>query len=282
MNEAPSSRPSGQRQKLIDFIRRSVSPAVQKKYIENISRQEKLVYTHDTADTHYEVVDMLYSGRPARVLFSGQRQAAQSGVALDGKSELLFDYNQRFMELAASLRPTSVLLIGGGVYTLPMALLAAHPKVYITIIEPDRELDGLARRFFGWKPPKRARVIHTDGRTFLARDTERYDLILIDAFSYTTIPKSLLSVQAIQAFRQHLKPGGTVGMNIISPYYGRGAELIRQQHGRYTSAFKRVEFFPASRSLLSPWLSQNYVLVARNSEMPGLRLRFAAMPPPAK
>ena len=277
MSTNRSSKPTGQ---LLRFLRRSISPAVQKKYIENLTRHEKLIYALDTSRIRYEVVDMIYSGRPARVLFSGKRQAAQSGVALDDKPDLLFDYNQRFMELADSLRPKSVLLIGGGAYTLPKALLSAHPRLRLTIVEPEEEFDEIARRFFEWRPSKRIRVVHTDGRTFLTSHAERYDLIFIDAFSYTTIPKTLLGPAAVQAFRQHLELGGTVGMNIISPYYGRGAELIRQQRERYQAAFKRVEIFPASRPLLSPWLSQNYVLVARDTDKPELRLRFAAMSPP--
>jgi|GEM_PF-729651 len=277
-----ADKPSKPADQLLQFLRRTISPAVQKKYIENLARtrDERLVHGFDTPRGHYEVVDMIYNDRPARVLFSGHRQAAQSGLALDDKSELLFDYNQRFMELVASLRPSSLLLIGGGACTLPQALLAAYPGIRLTIIEPEKELEAIARRYFGWQPSARTRVVHTDGRAFLAESTAQYDLILIDAFSYTTIPRSLLSQPAIQAFKRHLKPGGALGMNIISPYYGRGADLIRQQYRYYETAFRQVDIFPASRSLFSPWLSQNYVLVARQSIEPPLEMRFAAMPPP--
>ncbi|HVV26234.1 MAG TPA: fused MFS/spermidine synthase [Candidatus Saccharimonadales bacterium] len=277
MSAAKSPKSPGQ---LLHFLRRTISPAVQKQYLENLRRREKLVHEFDAPSGHYEVVDMLYNGRPARLLFSGRRQAAQSGIALDNQPELLFDYNQRFMELAASLRPQSVLLIGGGAYTLPKALLAAHPRLRLIIIEPEQTFDTIAQRFFGWRPAARAQTFHTDGRAFLDTAAERYDLILIDAFSHTTIPRSLLSKPAVQAFRQHVQPSGAVAMNIISPYYGRGAELIRQQHNYYRAAFKQVDFFPASRSALSPWSSQNYVLVARQTDQPPLKLRFAAMPPP--
>jgi predicted O-methyltransferase YrrM len=265
------AKPTGPR---LQFLRRTINPAG------THMRDERLIHEFDTPRGHYEVVDMIYNDRPARLLFSGRRQAAQSGIALDVKPELLFDYNQRFLELAASLQPANVLLIGGGAYTLPKALLAAHPKLRITIIEPEPAFDTIARRLFGWRSSKRSRIVHTDGRTFLAGHSEQYDLILIDAFSQTTIPKSLLSQPAIRVFKQHLKPDGALGMNVISPYYGRGAALIRQQYRYYETAFRQVDVFPTNRSLFSPWLSQNFVLVARQTADPPLELRFSAMPPP--
>ena len=56
-------------------------------------------------------------------------------MAVDDNPLLLFDYNQRLFELVTNLRPKSLLLIGGGAYTLPSALLAALPKLEITVVE---------------------------------------------------------------------------------------------------------------------------------------------------
>src|ERR1700752_3186245 len=78
----------------------------------------------ETPYGHYTVVDTTYSNRPARVLYSGREfRTAQSGIALDDQDEMLFDYNQRFLELARGLEPKRALLIGGGAFTLPKRLL---------------------------------------------------------------------------------------------------------------------------------------------------------------
>jgi hypothetical protein len=50
----------------------------------------------------YKVVDTIYNGRPARMLY-GAKNSPQSGIAFDDSPELLFDYNQRFLEIALSL-----------------------------------------------------------------------------------------------------------------------------------------------------------------------------------
>jgi hypothetical protein len=267
--------------KALAFLRKVISPAALQVYTENMMRDETLVYEVDTPRMHYQVVDMIYDGRPARVLFSGNREAAQSGIALDGKPDLLFDYNQRFYEIVENLQPVRFLLIGGGVYTLPMAVRQRFPRLHITVVEPDAGLDDVAHRYFGWQPDELMTVIHSDGRAFIDATIERFDLILVDAFSHTSMPTSLATTQAIEQLKRCLVPNGAVAVNLISAYYGRGAELIRRQYSRYSRAFNYVEIFPANRSLLSFWLSQNFVLVAYAGRRRPLELRFEALDPPA-
>jgi spermidine synthase len=168
----------------------------------------------------YEVVDTLYDSRPARVLYSGDRQAAQSGVAKDDNADLLFDYNQRMFELAANLVPKSILLIGGAVATLPRALLASLPGTRIDVVEPDSGLTSLAYKYFDLPVDDRLRFFHTDGRSYLRQTSERYDMVFVDAFTHTTIPADLKTLEAFQAFHKHLKPEGLLAMNVISGYHG--------------------------------------------------------------
>jgi spermidine synthase len=246
-----------------------------------MARTEKLIYSGTSNHARYDIVDMIYDDRPARVLFSGNKVAAQSGLALDDKSDLLFDYNQRFMEVAASLRPKKVLLIGGGAFTLPMALLSTYPKLQIDVVELDPMLQELAEDYFGLKVDKRIRIINGDGRKFIDQSTDKYDLIVLDAFTHTVIPSTLTSTEAIKSFSNHLNnENSAVAVNIISSYYGRNSGLIRDQYEIYKKTFKSVEIFPASRSLLSFWLPQNFVLVARVKPKPKLELRYDVLDPP--
>src|SRR3954469_25939647 len=121
---------------------------------------QQVVWEGDTAYGHYQVVDAPYDGRPARVLYSGDHQAAQSGVATDGQPDLLFDYNQRLFEIARGVQPKTVLLIGGGVGTLPTALLAALPDVQVDMVEPDDGLTKLAYQYFDLPVDDRLRLFH--------------------------------------------------------------------------------------------------------------------------
>lgn len=243
--------------------------------------QQTTIWEGDTEHGHFEIVDTRYDGRTARVLYSGDRQAAQSGLALDDSTDLLFDYNQRMFELATCLAPAHILLVGGGVGTLPTALLAALPDVQIDMVEPDPGLITLGHRFFGLPVDARLSIFTTDGRTFLREHVSRYDLVLVDAFHHTTIPTDVKTLEAFQAYAKHLKRGGVLAMNVISGYYGPSAQVLAQVSAAAYSAFKTVDVFLASRGY-SLWLPQNFVLAAqKDGELP-LRdyVRHDAVAPP--
>lgn len=241
----------------------------------------KIIYEVDTDHQHYQVVDMVYEGRPARVLYSGQRQAAQSGLARDDKSDLLFDYNQRLRELAEGLQPKRLLVIGGGAYTLPMALLRDLPEVLIDVVELDPGLDDIAERFFGLQADPRLHIFHTEGRSFLERNDSLYDVIIIDAFSHTSIPPSLTEHAALQQIKRNLNSKGTVAVNVISSYLGRNAAPVRNLATAYDELFPGIYLFPASHSI-SLWLPQNFVLVAERQPRSDITtlLRFAPLNAP--
>jgi len=222
----------------------------------------KILWEGDTAHGHYQVIDTLYDARPARVLYSGDRQAAQSGVAKDDKPDLLFDYNQRMFELVTNLKPQAVLLIGGGVSTLPKALLDALPSIHIDVVELDEGLTKLAYDYFELPVTERLRVFHTDGRTYLRQTHERYDMILVDAFSHTTIPKNMKTLEAFRAFHDHLKHKGIFAMNVISGYHGPTAHVLREIYAAASQPFDTLDIFLASRGY-NLWLPQNFVLTAQ-------------------
>jgi spermidine synthase len=240
-----------------------------------------VLWEGETEFGRYQVIDTLYDGRPARVLYSGDRQAAQSGAAKDNNPDLLFDYNQRIFELVTNLPPGRLLLIGGGVCTLPIALLKAIPRINIDVVEIDSGLTELAHRFFGLQETSRLRIFHTDGRSFLRESTERYDMILVDAFVHTAIPRDLKTTEAIKALHDHLRPKGVVAMNVISGYHGESSHILREVYAGFCQAFDVVHIFLASRGY-SLWLPQNFVLTAQKGSQLPLQdyIRYHAVQPP--
>jgi hypothetical protein len=221
-----------------------------------------IVWEGDTALGHYQVVDTLYDSRPARVLYSGEQHTAQSGVAKDDNPDLLFDYNQRLLELATNLVPQRILLIGGAVETLPKALSKALTDTQIDAVEPDAGLTDLAYRFFDLSVDERLRIHHTDGRSFLDTHQDHYDMIFIDAFVHNVIPNELRTVQAFQQYRDHLTPKGILAMNVISAYHGNGARLLQELCAAATQSLPMIELFLAGKGY-SLWLPQNFVLTAQ-------------------
>jgi spermidine synthase len=240
-----------------------------------------IVWEGDTATGHYQIIDTLYDNRPARVLYSGDRQAAQSGVATDDNPDLLFDYNQRMFELVTSLVPKHILLIGGAVGTLPSALMETMPDIRIDMVEPDSSLTELAYKYFDLPVDERLQIFHTDGRSFLRTHHARYDMVLVDAFMHTTIPKDLKTLEAFQAYSKHLKPNGILSINVISGYYGPTAHVLKEMCAAAFATFQTVDAFLASRGY-SLWLPQNFVLTAqKNTDLPIKDyMRYDSVQPP--
>jgi spermidine synthase len=241
---------------------------------------EVIVFEGNTKFDHYQVIDMLYIGRKSRVLFSGHRSAAQSAIPRDGNHAMLFDYNQRFLELAESLKPKKLLLIGGGAFTLPIEILKYFPGTMVDVVERDPELKNLAEKFFGLKHNKNLHIFFGDGREYLEKITKTYDLILIDAFEHTVIPHALSTSGFMELLQNRLSKKGVVASNVISAYHGLHNSVIKNHYATYKSLFKHVDIFPADKSL-SLWISQNFLLIATDKLIkPKYNLLFGNIKPP--
>ena len=239
---------------------------------------EHILFETDTDFEHYQVVDRLYEGRQARVLFSGPRRAAQSGIGLDDDPDLLFDYNQRLLEIANALYPARILVIGGGAFTLPSALVTALPDSRIDVVELDPELLPIAKNYFGLYDSDRLTVTFGDGRQFIAQTKEKYDLIILDVFSDLVVPRQFLTAEFIAQMHGLLRKGGAVAMNIIASYQGRNMALIRSQIAGYQRSFDAITIFPAAHGI-STWLPQNMIIVAQDGPLKALEpyVRFAPL-----
>lgn len=218
----------------------------------------------DTDHEHYQVVEMVYNNRPSRLLLSGRGLSAQSGIALDGDPRLLFDYNQFFFDMVGRLNPVSVLLIGGGVYTLPMALINAFPSLFITVVEPDDSLDQIAVRYFNFHSDPRLTLVHTDGSSYLNHAHKEFELILIDAFQGDKVPDSLADRVAIRALANLTAPGASVAQNIIAPFSGPTSGPIKARVALYKEFFETVSVTPVD-TRVPRWTSQNLVIQATRS-----------------
>lgn len=205
---------------------------------------DQVLYRGRGEHSQYRVVERVYDGRPSRLLLSG-KAAPQSGIALDDNPELLFDYNQRLLEVVLSVRPERVLVIGGGACTLPMAIAAYIPDAAIDIVEMESLLARLASEYFDFSESDRMKLIIQDGREFIEASQSQYDLIIVDAFDEYTIPRPLVTVQAAQQYARLLAPGGCMAMNVIAAYTGGRPTLIHRIVASFRDVFSTTELYPA-------------------------------------
>jgi len=219
-----------------------------------------VLYAGESPFGKYKIVDTNYNGRPARVLY-GSRSSPQSGAAHDDNPELLFDYNQLFLEIMMSRTPKKVLVIGGGAFMLPIAAFHRFPNMHIDVVEIDPLLVKLSRDFFDLPDNKRMGVHVGDGAAFVASAKGRYDMIILDAFSGYDIPHHLLEREAITRYKQRLTKDGVIAINFISSYKPNRPRLAHELVASFGAIFSHISLCQADAEYLSDE-KQNLLLIA--------------------
>jgi len=135
-----------------------------------------------------------------------QSEADKNGVSLA-------EYIHALYGLIRQAKAKNVLVIGCGGGTL--ATMLTRAGVAVTIVDIDAKSFAIARHYFSM--PDNIACHIADGRTFLRRDTGRYDAIVLDAFAKQVIPKHLLTPAFFALVKSHLRPrGGLFLINLIA------------------------------------------------------------------
>lgn len=131
-----------------------------------------------------------------RLLRDGDMDA--SYVDLANPSHLEFDYMRWMRIVLRAARARRVLHVGGGACALPRALATEDPGGRQLVCEVDAVVLALARAHLGLRRAPGLRVRHAEGRAFVAEQREAsWDAVVIDAFVAATVPRRLITVQAL-------------------------------------------------------------------------------------
>src|ERR1700760_1501665 len=105
----------------------------------------------------------------------------------------------RWMRIVLGVaRARRVLHVGGGACALPRALAAEDPDARQEVCEIDPDVLAFAREHFGLRRTRGLRVRVAEGRAFVARQPPgSWDAVAVDAFVAATIPRALITVQAM-------------------------------------------------------------------------------------
>jgi len=192
-----------------------------------------------------------------RVKPGGHNQLLQSCQLLADPAHHALDYTQLMLgALYLQPNPRRILIIGLGGGIVPTTLQTLYPNAGIDVVEVDPAVEKVARGFFNWRPGGRTRVTIEDGRVFVkraARRTDRYDIVMIDAFNSDYIPEHLLTREFLAEVRQVLAPGGVVVANTFSQ-----GGLYAPESVTYRAAFG--PFFNVRKT--------NRVIIARPDGLP--------------
>jgi spermidine synthase len=98
----------------------------------------------------------------------------------------------------------------------------SQPDENWVFFEIDRKVADLAQRpelfpFLSSCTPK-ARIVIGDARLTFQRETVKYDVIILDAFSSDSVPAHLLTREAMVIYEQMLAPGGMIIAHVSNRY----------------------------------------------------------------
>jgi spermidine synthase len=127
--------------------------------------------------------------------------------------------------------------LGGG--SISTYLGRFLPEAAITTVEIDPGVIKAAKTYFGLRETARVRYPAGDGRVFLNRNSELYDLILLDAYRGGYVPFHLLTREFYTLVRQRLAPGGAAAFNVHD-----GTKLYASTVRTLAEVFPALDLYP--------------------------------------
>ena len=193
-----------------------------------VLHEERSVYTHIIVED---------SNRLRCLKFTLKREdSTQTCVNLNYPKRMVFSYTQMSMaSLLLNPNPASVLIVGLGGGTLPMALRDLLPNARIDTVEIDEAVVRVAKEYFGYREDEYNRAIIQDARVYGKRSALRgltYDLIILDAFNGEYIPEHLMTVEFLEEMRALLSDDGVLVANTFA-----SSQLYDFESATYAAVF---------------------------------------------
>jgi spermidine synthase len=135
--------------------------------------------------------------------------------------------------------PKRILMLGLGGGSISTYLGRFMREAEITTVEIDPGVITAAKTYFGLRESERMRYRAGDGRVFLNRNSELYDLILLDAYRGGYVPFHLLTREFYALVKQRLAPGGAAAFNVHD-----GSKLYASTVKTLAEVFPGLDLYP--------------------------------------
>jgi spermidine synthase len=139
-----------------------------------------------------------------------------------------------------------ILEIGFGGGRTSWYLHRSLPNVPITSVELDPAVLELAKKYFGIRDEPNFSVVNLDGRSFLKNSSDKYDIILVDAYRGPFVPFHLLTKEFYALIKDHLAEGGVVMQNVEPTTMLFDSAVLT-----INAVFPQVEFYLANGNVVT-------------------------------
>lgn len=189
----------------------------------------------------YRDITVTQVGERRCLLFNVHRgDRNQTCVMINERDRLVFDYTRMsFAGLLLNPEPQRILVIGLGGGSIPLTFSDLFPEAIIDVVEIDEAVVKVAEEFFFFEETDNMRVYVDDGRPFIKRAGlrgEKYDYVVLDAFSGDYIPEHMLTAEFLQEVRAIMTDESVLVANTFST-----SRLYDHESVTYQRAFG--EFF---------------------------------------
>ncbi|OGC45428.1 hypothetical protein A2V49_03075, partial [candidate division WWE3 bacterium RBG_19FT_COMBO_34_6] len=161
------------------------------------------IYSRDGVYERITIYDGKYDDRLAR--FFKQDRSSSGAMFLDS-DELVYNYT-KYYSIYKVFKPdiNRALVIGGGAYSIPKALLKDLPNAMIDVSEIEPSLYESAQKYFKLNDTKRLTNYTDDGRRLLHDNANMYDLIFSDVYySLYSIPAHFTTQEFFELAKSRL------------------------------------------------------------------------------
>jgi spermidine synthase len=227
---------------------------------------KNIVYIKDGVYEKITIRDGEYKNRPVR--FFQQDHSMSGGMFLDSDdpADLVFDYTKYYL-FYKIFTPSvkDILVVGGGAYSIPKAMLQELPLAAIDVSEIEPSLFNLAKKYFKAADNPRLHNYTEDGRRLLAFSDKKYDMIFSDVyFSLYSVPVHFTTQEFFKIVKEKLNEDGILVINIIGDLSQDNQSLIMSEIKTIQTVFNNSYFF----AVKSPEAAgaQNIIIVGYNSD----------------
>jgi predicted membrane-bound spermidine synthase len=233
------------------------------------------IYEADTPYHHLLVADAYDPAHQSTVRYLILDDNLHSAMDLNNPDRTVFEYTDYFqLGFLLNSNITRVLFIGGGGFTGPKAFLKDYPNVTVDVAEIDPEVIRVAETYFAVNASNpRLHIYNEDGRIFLQGNSQKYDLVVLDAYSKSYVPFHLMTAEFFALVSSHLTGEGSLISNLIAATSGDQAQLLMAEVKTMTTAFPEVYVFPVNGADYQE--PQNVIILATRLPNPLTKTDFA-------
>lgn len=157
----------------------------------------------------------------------------------------VWDYFLLFPQAKPDSQSALIIGLAGG--TISRAYNEYYPQIAVTGVEIDPQILDIAKEYFGLQDQTALVSVAADGRTYLRKAQNHFDLIFIDAYKQPYIPFHLATKEFFEEVDMHLTPEGIAAINVGA--VSADAEILTLLANTMASVFPVVQILEVPGSL---------------------------------